>query len=172
MGSNLPTAVVNGEDHCLAGTAIRTTIANQTKVVLDDLDFNVYGTPDANLTEELAKVFFSEPVDRAFFTERLCIVSDSVMGLIMEMGTELRTRIAIDSRSKTVKDGALWQEEALPVETLLAASVYASASYSNTVSLTAEQVLAHLRSIVTAHSSIQFGGNASVGQGFCLIHLR
>ena len=47
------------------------------------------------------------------------IVHDDIFSFLTRNATSVQPHIAIDSTTKTVKDGALWFEESLPPETLL-----------------------------------------------------
>lgn len=57
--------------------------------------------------------------------QKLVILPDEAFQVLVTLGTEVATRIAIDQEQGTVKQGALWTEEALPAESLL----YAVASF-------------------------------------------
>ena len=48
---------------------------------------------------------------------------DSAFDFLCETGTEVNTRVKINEDTKTVVDGALWTEESLPSETILAGIV-------------------------------------------------
>jgi CRISPR/Cas system CMR subunit Cmr4 (Cas7 group RAMP superfamily) len=50
---------------------------------------------------------------------RICIVHDTVMHYLMRTATEVRHRNALDE-NKIVRDGALWLEEMLPRESIMA----------------------------------------------------
>lgn len=51
------------------------------------------------------------------------MIHDDSMAFFSQHGTDVVTRIAINSDKKTVKDGALWTEESLPSETVLVSLV-------------------------------------------------
>lgn len=85
---------------------------------------------------------------------------DDVFSFLLEIGTEVTARIRIEDDKKTVKDGALWYEEALPAETILSSLVVAS-----NVKAAPAEVFSALEKI--AEQPVQFGGSATVGRGFC-----
>lgn len=89
---------------------------------------------------------------------------DDVLSFLLEIGTEVTARIRIKDDSKTVIDGALWYEEALPTETILSSLVVAS-----NVRAKPHEVFDALDQI--SKQTIQFGGSATVGRGLCQIQL-
>lgn len=54
------------------------------------------------------------------FVERFCIVNDDVFSFLLNTATEITARIRLNDETKTVADGQLWYEEALPAESILA----------------------------------------------------
>lgn len=96
--------------------------------------------------------------------DRLCIVHDDVLGFLLETATEITARIRLEDNKKTVAQGALWYEEALPAETVLAGLVVAAAVKSNKdeVFKTVEKV---------TQTPLQVGGKATVGRGLCRVRL-
>ncbi len=137
-----------------------------TKVVLEDLPLDC--TSSAELLEWgdwLGNQLFQ---DDAYWKEvlvgKLCLVSDDVFSFLLEIGTQVTARISIDDKKKTVSSGALWYEEALPAETILASLVVATGGKA-----TPETVFSSLNKITEA--TLQFGGSATVGQGLCFTRL-
>ena len=66
------------------------------------------------------------PGDKAWqdvFKKRFAVLPDVVFDFLTETGTEVHTRVKIDDETKTVADKALWTEESLPAETILAGVV-------------------------------------------------
>ncbi len=92
--------------------------------------------------------------------KRLCVVHDNVLSFLLETATEISARIRIEDEKKTVTRSALWYEEALPAETILASLVVAVP-----VKATREQVFQTVASL--AGKTLQFGGNATIGRGLC-----
>lgn len=141
------------------------------RVVLDDLDFEVVaGEPANEIARILGEIFFpGREKDQAFLKAHFCIVPDDVMGLLLEMGTELQTHVRLNPDTKTVDNGALWQEESLPVESLLVSLVLVNGAEGK-VKASAEGIQAHLGSLCH-EKTLQFGGKASVGKGLCRVGL-
>ena len=78
-----------------------------------------------SLADKLAKLLFA-PNGNEYndwnktLKERLCVVHDDTFTWMVTHLTELRARVSIDHQRGTATDGALWTEELLPAETVLA----------------------------------------------------
>ena len=68
----------------------------------------------------------------------------------------------LDDKSGTVKEGALWYQEALPAESVLSGILQADKPRRNGNGLSAESVL----DMVTVRQDLQLGGKASTGMGW------
>lgn len=141
-------------------------LTQNARVILEDLDLAAKEDRDTGIWARwIAKQVFPEDKDwRALFLERFCMVSDDVLGFLLDTATEVFARIRLESGSKTVVQGGLWYEEALPAETILAGLVAASH-----VRATPEKVFETLKTLT--EKPIQLGGKASVGRGLCRILL-
>lgn len=95
---------------------------------------------------------------------RLCVVSDNVLGFLLQTATEVTARIQLEPDKKTVKRGALWYEEALPTETVLSGLVLAS-------SVKADAAVVFKTVGDLTKDALQLGGNATVGRGLCRLRL-
>ncbi len=98
---------------------------------------------------------------RAEFKAHFCIVHDDVMSYLLQMGTEVTARIRLKDDEKTVAKGALWYEEALPAESILAGLMAAQPNgkaQPDEVFRVIGQLAEHV---------LQVGGNATVGRGLC-----
>lgn len=153
----------------------KTLVTNLQRVVLEDLDFTVHSAATAKaetVATALGEAFFpGDPDSQAFLKSHLCIVHDDVMGLLLEMGTELQAHVRLDPETKTVADGALWHEESLPVESLLSSLVLVNPeTRKGGGGASANDIAAHLKGLCH-QKAIQFGGKASVGKGLCNVGL-
>ena len=92
---------------------------------------------------------------------RICIVHDDVLSFLLETSTDVTARIQLEDKKKTVKRGALWYEEALPAETILVGQVIAVPMKTTNTG----EVFGTITDITS--STLQFGGNATVGRGLC-----
>jgi len=89
------------------------------------------------------------------------------MHVLLRLGMEVTTRNRIDSETKTVAKGALWTEEALPVESVLVGCLATQtvARGKSRQRYSEEQLIEHVRSL--CGRAIQIGGKASIGRGVC-----
>ena len=109
-------------------------------------------------------------LDEATLVQRLVVVHDDIFSFLARNATSVQPHIAIDSTTKTVKDGALWFEETLPPETLLYVPLTATASRRKAGALTAAQVLEQFEQLLPAGKNwLQLGGNETTGMGWCRV---
>ena len=134
------------------------------KLVLEDLDLP--SREEATLqawATHIAEVVHPDDADSQHdITSRLALLPDDVMGFLAETATEIRSRIAIDPKTGTVRTGALWYEENLPADTVLW-GVFALAASNNKDDSRSESQLA--RALPGCNSLMQLGGNAGIGLG-------
>jgi len=131
----------------------------------EDLDF--ISRPDGDRTQEWADklasaIFLSDTKWQNIFKERFAVISDNSFNFLSETGTEVSAHIRIEDDKKIVAKGALWYEEALPVETILAGIVWCDRVYGgNGINL--ENILSTFCS--NSLLELQIGGKATVGKG-------
>jgi|GEM_PF-28654 len=161
----VPIPLPKNDETCLVieqGCGLTIPQGQASLVVLEDLPLTAI--PSSELTTcatSLGGVLFpaGSPWQNTL-KERLCIVSDDVLSFLLETATEITARIRLEEDTKTVKQGALWYEEALPAETILASLVVAAP-----VKAKPEEVFKTVKDL--ASKSLQFGGKATVGRGLC-----
>ncbi len=143
--------------------------ANAPKVYFEDLDLNPAAALDVEANtwaSFLAELLFpADPQQQAQFKSRFCVVNDDVMSFFSRHGTDVVTRVCIDRDTGTAKDGQLWTEESLPVETVLVALALAR-PVAKLKTAPADTVAA-LGSL--CEGSLQLGGKATVGRGRCRV---
>jgi CRISPR-associated protein Cmr4 len=129
--------------------------------VLEDLDLIGILNDDASIwAQHFAKsVFVGDAQAQEDLMQRFLILPDSVFAFLAETATEIRARIATDSKTGTVKKGALWYEENLPAETVLWGIYALSDSRVKSDARKAEELAAHINNIPL----LQLGGKAGVG---------
>jgi len=92
-------------------------------VYLEELDLNedasLKATCDA-WADLLSKHFFADEEGQKLFKKRFAIVDDNALNFLTETALPVDPHIAIDDKTGCVKDGALWYEETMAPETLLA----------------------------------------------------
>lgn len=168
------------------------------KIVLEDLDLearheNLVDDWAARIAGAVFPGAAGEAGDagnaaRQDFIQRFLVLPDTVFAFLSETATEIRTRIAIDQATGTVKDGHLWTEENLPAESILwgvyalsdsrvptrannragagtAASPVTHAAHAahatHAAAATATELAAHIPPTLL----LQLGGKAGVGRG-------
>ncbi|MBF6593298.1 MAG: type III-B CRISPR module RAMP protein Cmr4 [Thermaceae bacterium] len=121
-------------------------IQHSNQVILEDIDLEAQQGLDS-LAKALSQAIFGS--EEAYFIERLALVHNDVFSYFSETGMEVIARVKLKSDSKTVQDGGLWYEEAIPAE-----AIFSSFALSKT------DDFAELNK-----TYIQIGGKASVGRG-------
>lgn len=158
-----PPSINDSDCAIVNGSALKLT---DTKICLEDLDLDF---------EESEKVWADWLKDRIFadtewqthFVKRFCIVSDNVFSFLLNTATEVTARIKIQDDTKTTQQGALWYEESLPTESILFGLAL---SFPNPkTELDDDAIFENIKSKVD--KPLQFGGNATVGRGFCQLRL-
>ncbi|SIS57211.1 type III-B CRISPR module RAMP protein Cmr4 [Alicyclobacillus vulcanalis] len=105
-----------------------------------------------SVARKLAEIVFEEEAWRQAFVERFVVVNDQMFQLFSEQGTQVDAHIRMGDHG-TVANGALWYEESLPPESLLAGLV--------ALDDPTEDVLSNF----TGRRLMQIGGNATTGCG-------
>jgi CRISPR-associated protein Cmr4 len=112
-------------------------------VLFEDIDLDAHDCPNAKALAETLGAW----TGRDDLKGRLAVVPNDVFSYFSETATEVTAHTALEPDTKTVKDGALWYEEALPAESLLSSFVLKDgADFS-------------------PRSPLQIGGKGSVGKG-------
>ncbi len=132
-------------------TTGETLVHTSKKVILEDIDLDAKASDEAkNIGSSIAQQLFDDQAERSIFLERFTIVHNDVFAFFSETALEVTARIALHEDTKTVKDGGLWYEEAIPAEAIFTS--FAMSSKGNWAELEQRKV-------------IQIGGKASVGRG-------
>lgn len=143
----------------------------QPKVYLENFELSADISAAANTStwaEWIGKrVFPNDKGWQQMLTERMCIVHDDVFNFMIDTATEITARIKLREDSKTVQDGGLWYEEALPTETILSGIVLAMPTKTSGISVA--RVFEVLQGMTG--KTLQFGGKATVGRGMCRMQL-
>lgn len=169
---------VSGDDElCLVTNTSALAVAGVGKVVLEDLD--LVPQPDTEL-DTLATtlgswLFPDGSTDAVYWRgalgQQLCVVRDDVLQFLLTTATEVFARVKLQDNQKTVEQGGLWYEEALPTETILAGLAVinpVAADKREKVDTTA--IAEHLATLTKP--ALQFGGKATVGRGLCQVRLQ
>lgn len=143
-----------------------TLLTEGGSVYLEDLDFVAVESREADAWAAwLAKqVFDGDDGWQAEFGKRFVVLPDAGFDFLAETGTEVHTRVKIDDDTKTVADGALWTEEAVPAETIFAGVVACDRVFGRGVDFTADKLLNRFAG-AGQRLTLQIGGKATVGRG-------
>ncbi len=136
------------------------------KIYLEDLDFESQPCPTAEAWSDKLKEWIF-PGDatlqtwQKIFKERFVILPDGSFDFLCETATEVNARIRIKQETKTVDSGALWYEESLPTESILAGLVWCDKVFPKDVA-TPQKLL---KDYCFQELALQIGGKATVGKG-------
>lgn len=162
---------IDSNDSCAITTAsvLKLEVRGSERVVLEDLDLRPSPSETvASWATWLAQhALGGEPALQSLIAGRLCIVHDDLLNFLLSTALEVTARVRLKPDAKTVDSGALWYEEALPAETVLAGLVAATPNAKG--GATAKQVFGVVAS--ASEHALQFGGKATVGRGLCRIRL-
>ncbi|MGL4595466.1 MAG: type III-B CRISPR module RAMP protein Cmr4 [Thermoguttaceae bacterium] len=140
-------------------------LLNEGNIYLEDLDISVTKDETAkSWADYLAERIFQQK-DRDDFVKRFVVLADDVFNFLCETGTEVAAHIKIYSEKKTVATGALWYEESLPAESILAGVLWCDKVYEkndNENKITKEQLRERYAKNIDL---LQFGGKATTGKG-------
>lgn len=169
---SIPT--ISSIEHCSLPneqSALRWKGQKDTNIYLEDLDL-VPQTDDsatAHWAEWLSQQLF-EKKDvqwREEFLARFCVVHDDLFNFLVITATEVTARIRLKEDEKTVQQGGLWYEEALPAESILSGLVLATPDKKNLEQYSTQEIFKKLTNL--ANTTIQLGGKATVGRGLCRV---
>ena len=176
-------------ENCITENSVISVQNNHaTSVVLEEYPATVTENPlltrfatwfSGHVLQDGALVYQKEKLKTS-----MVVLSAEMFTKFVKYSTEVIARTRIDSETGTVKTGALWYEEYLPVETILYSTVLASQPMMSSGDLTVkvkdleekdrEKGLCldknpdGVMELVTQNfpSIIQIGGNATIGKGF------
>lgn len=144
-------------------------VQTQERVVFEDFDFQARHLEElATFARLFGEQFFGKDSkdEVAHFAERVCVVGDDVMRVLARVGMEIVARNRISNDTKTVEKGALWTEEALPVESILAGLLVATPVRRD---FSEAALVDHVKGL--CRGAIQLGGKASIGRGVCKVEV-
>lgn len=97
--------------------------------------------------------------------QNLVILSDDQFRHLCRNAVPVQAHIAIETATKTVKNGALWYEENLPAETVMYCCLSAT-NGRNEAKQPAAALLGLMDAQFSQHNFIQVGGNLTTGMGW------
>ncbi|MGK5093673.1 type III-B CRISPR module RAMP protein Cmr4 [Deltaproteobacteria bacterium TL4] len=144
----------------------------RNSILLEELDLLI----DSKQTEladkwadVIAPLFFQDEEGQKIFKQRFVIADDNALNFLCETALPVDARIAIDQETGTVKTGALWYEETVPMESLFVGMIGVDKSYKEKFKKTAEELSGFL---IRNHLQFQIGGKSTTGKGFVEIHFN
>lgn len=160
-----------------AGVVVDSALLIGNQIALEDLDIeanyndNIEAWADA-ITTNLFADSIPEAVEwRNAVKERFVVLPDDIFSFLADTATEVRTRIRIDRETRIVKQGALWNEENLPAESVLWGVIGVTASRNIKSTVQTAEDLAELLP-VNQDINLQIGGKHTVGRGLCRLVLN
>ncbi|GIW78267.1 MAG: type III-B CRISPR module RAMP protein Cmr4 [Gemmatales bacterium] len=159
-----PAALGDNQAHHPEGTAL----VEDGHIYLEDLDFTAQQCQVAgHWADKIAQwVFASDTNWQQQFKKRFVVIPDDVFAYLCETGTEVHTRVRIQDDTKTVAEGALWTEESLPSESILAGIVQCERVFQKNGQANGEIKPEQLiDKFAKKELSLQIGGKATVGRG-------
>lgn len=139
---------------------------DNNQIVLEDLDIAAEANSRAQTWAEWigSQIFPDDTGWQKMLTARFCVVHDDVLGFLIDTATEVIARVKLRENAKTVEEGGLWYEEALPAETVLSGLVLATS-----VKAEPNEVFETLTNLI--EKPLQLGGKATVGRGLCRLRM-
>ncbi len=104
---------------------------------------------------------------RENLARRLVVLPEDAFRDFVKHSTEVTTRVRIDNDSKTVQDGALWTQEAVPPDALFVSTVAIGRSRNPDAALSADELAGILTQAIG--SRIQLGGDETTGSGIVAV---
>lgn len=157
----------------IVGVAGSKITDSNNKIVLEEYTFDFAGQDDVKaIAEWIADNAIPKGAEYEFWRNKiktdLLILPENAFRDFVKLSTEVQARIQIDNKTKTVKSGALFYEEALPSDSLLYSVILAHDPACDKASRPPKlqdsiEVMAFLNEIDTKR--LQFGGGATIGKG-------
>lgn len=137
-------------------------------VVLEEYTFKgVHTSPQfQKLLEKISESLKLDARSKEMLIKHAVIISDDAFADFVHLSTEIVTRIRISHETGIVKDGALFNEEYLPSETILYSILFIADGYKKE-NMEPKSALTIFRELETYIPNVfQVGGNATLGKGF------
>jgi CRISPR-associated protein Cmr4 len=149
-----------GDMSCLAGVKVIIDQSGQRGVVLEEYSFKVAGDFPSDWASRLSELLEDSILSDA--CGRFVLLSDGDFSHFTVTACQVNQHVAINDKTGTAVEGALFNEETVPAETLFYSplTVLRKSSGDNAVfsALEAEQL-------------VQIGGDSTTGLGFCTVKL-
>ncbi|MCQ2377812.1 MAG: type III-B CRISPR module RAMP protein Cmr4 [Victivallaceae bacterium] len=148
-----------GEKGCCAPQELQ--IPEAQKIILEEYCFDWKEIVPSTIVEAL-KSLSSDPVWADEVENHLAIISNDMFSYFVENACEVPSRIRINDQTGVVEDGMLFCQEQVPSETLFY-GVLASGE---------ADILDQVAQKINENKVLQFGGDETVGLGYCSVEIR
>jgi CRISPR-associated protein Cmr4 len=165
---NFPVTPQLDDDSIFLPQGANVAIKTGNTVRLEDLELTAHELP---IVLDIANAIAGQALAGPFadmFPSHFGIVSNTTFSFLTRTCTEITARNRIDQGKKIVQGGALWWEEALPAETILAGPIVAFRDQGQ--KHPAVDLLAAVGAATAA--TVQLGGNATVGRGLAELFIH
>lgn len=151
----------NNPDFCIAATDM---LKINNKIILEEYAF--HATTNSELARKLSAL-----VNYQEIAQKMVVVSDDTFKNFVLLSTEVITRTKIENETGTVKDGALFNEEYLPAESILYSLIFAAPIFNEVKNNFTDD--SSVMKFITDNMPLYFqiGGNATLGKGIVKTNL-
>lgn len=163
-----PPSPTRDSDALVTGDRLLVKIENKERVVFEDFDFDATKSePLKKFATTIGQAIFGKDAtgDVQHFADRVCVVADDVMRVLGRVGMEIVARNRINNETKTVEKGALWTEEALPIESVLTGLLVPTPVNGDD----GAALVRHVKGL--CRGPIQLGGKGTIGRGLCRVEV-
>jgi CRISPR-associated protein Cmr4 len=142
----------------------------EKKLVLEEYCFLHQQEPPKGLAEHLAGLLDDELWKS--IAERLVVLSNGSLSHFALTTCEVAQHVRISDETGTAKDGALFNQENVPADTLFYSALQIFQGRKNHSSASSQDALEVLKNKIDSTRVFQFGGDASTGHGFCSVFIH
>jgi CRISPR-associated protein Cmr4 len=164
----IPTPASDLTEACVADGCQLVAVETTKTLYLEECNLTArFDPPVTPWAEWLGRLLFpddKQQEQREDISARLCIVHDDLLSFLLRTAIEVTARIRLDEGSKTVAQGGLWYEEALPTETVLSGLALTTPRPGK---LSASEIQQELDTLMKL--PLQLGGKSTVGRGLCRV---
>lgn len=153
------------------GSGKMLTSDNKKTIYLEEYRFSLEGEIAPEWVKILAGFITYENAEE-MLKEQLVLISDDDFAYLAKYTLPVNPHIALDSKTKTTVQGALWYEETLPSDTILYVGIAVDDERKQGGGKGAEELTAGFKSLFADKPWLQIGGNETVGMGWCSVTLQ
>ncbi len=172
---DIPLPVPSGAETCFASPDLVLKNTDKENVVLEEYAFAVQGEVPQEIIQAMEAIFSDDLVWNQV-AKHLVILSDELFSFFVENSCQVTTRIKIDDFTGTAAQGALFNQENVPSESLFYAPLGGEKGRGRQFAVETpkepEDVLTALETKLEETGRVlQIGGDGSTGHGWCSVSL-